>query len=84
MSKLVHKGMRPTYPTVPLEATKKRKLFDYQVETMPDGSKRYWNKRMLTSGCSKEVDGFVFRGHLIYCSVCDEWFDDKQFEKVSE
>jgi hypothetical protein len=82
MSKILHKGIRPTYPTEPVVATKKRKLLDYQVETMPDGSKRYWNKRMLTSGCGEVVTDGNVRGDLIYCKTCDEWFDVTQFEKV--
>lgn len=79
---LIHKGIRPEYDIEPVMATKKRKLFDYQVETMPDGSKRYWNKRMLSSGCNEENEGLVRRGDLIYCEKCDEWFDLKQFAEI--
>lgn len=82
MSNLLHKGIRPTYPTEPVVATKKRKLFDYLVELFPDGSKKYWNKRMLTSGCETVVSALEVRGDLIYCSKCDEWFDSKQFQEV--
>lgn len=84
MSKLIHKGIRPEYEIEPVQATRKRKLFDYQLETLPDGSKRYWNKRMLTSGCNTISDSFVKRGELLYCHTCDEYFTDEQFAEVEE
>ena len=79
---LLHKGIRPEYETEFVVATKKRKLFDYLLETLPDGTKRYWNQRMLNSGCNEENEGFVRRDGLIYCEKCDEWFDEKQFAEI--
>lgn len=75
MNEIYHVGIRPTYELViqPSDAP-----FEF-YEKHPDGKIRFWNKRMLLSGCNQKIEEIKIRDELIYCECCDEWFAPEQF-----
>lgn len=83
---LIHVGIRPKHKLVE-SVPGIRKTYGYSYEIFPDGSHRRWSKRMLTSGCDKELlppmlNGsliYMSHGDLIHCEHCDEFFSRNQF-----
>lgn len=89
--KLVHRGVRPVGKIQKEAATiKGRRGFSahafLQFEILEDGTKKYWNKKTLTSGCSKIFifDLFATVEGLTYCPYCKEHFNEDQFAEIGE
>lgn len=78
---LIHKGVRPMYEveshydTDEPNPTMRNKLF----EKYPSGGGRWWNKRLLNSGCGHVLDDDELVDGLRYCPNCKEWFKPEQF-----
>ena len=76
-----HVGIRPLTPLAVIKRDGRKK--DYILEP---ATGKYWSKRELSSGCDEvledirvmEVEGDI----LYYCTHCEEWFHNKQFEVV--
>lgn len=73
-----HDGVRPVHTLVLEESKRKRKVW---IEEFPDGSRKFWNARLLNSGCGKYLTDPEVEGTLVYCNYCREWFDIKQFKE---
>jgi hypothetical protein len=72
-----HVGIRPTKMPLDLDPDKKRKTY---YERFDDGSYRIWYEKTLNSGCGRVIKECKRDGELIYCPVCDEWFNEEQFK----
>ena len=84
--RLVHRGIRPTtklhsegHISKPYGPHKFR-----QYELLPDGSKKYWDKKTLNSGCTKIFSDIVKLDGLIYCPTCEQYFSANQFGEIGK
>lgn len=75
---LKHVGIRPEYPTVDISS---KKTF-LHFERLPCGGGRYWNKKLLESGCGQVIEDIQFLDDLIFCPQCDEYIHRKQFQEM--
>ena len=73
-----HIGIRPTMSLTELDDGRLRKTF---VERLDDGTRKFWNNKLLKSGCKKDTESLVEEG-LQWCSHCNEWFSLNQFVGV--
>jgi hypothetical protein len=57
----------------------------YLVELFKDGSKKYWSKKLINSGCDAFVDTRrKLKGveGLLYCPICGEFRREIEFIKM--
>lgn len=76
---VMHVGVRPIHPIVRSTSKSDKQAF---YERFPDGKFLRWTRRQLESGCNTIIEEKRGMGDLIFCPKCDEWFNEKQFEKV--
>jgi len=72
---LRHVGIRPTHSLELLDF--KRKIY---IEVFEDESYKLWTERMLRSGCDKIMNSTKAVLGCFYCSTCDEYFSEDQWE----
>lgn len=78
---LVHVGVRPD-PDNELELISGQKFVRRYFERYPEGGGRYWNSKLLNSGCNEVLRNNQERDGLIYCPTCDEWCNMNQYEEL--
>lgn len=78
---LIHKGVRPKYNLTLIDF--KKKIY---YEEDPNGNFiKYWNMRMLNSGCNNVIR--IAPKELMdcyYCPRCDEYFSKDQWEAYAD
>ncbi len=77
-NKLKHVGVRPGVGNPLVDGRIGGR--HYLVEKREDGSRVFWNKKSINSGCDKEFTKEERLEGLLYCPFCREYRREIEFE----
>lgn len=78
---LIHNGIRPD-PANDFELVHDSKYRKRYFESYPEGGGKFWDDKLLNSGCNNVINEVIESNGLIFCPYCSEWCSESQFEDI--